>query len=526
MLVRVGSLAAWPQLMAQLLTVLERHAEAAAAGAVSGGAVYELEGAFTCLDILSEDHALELDAEEAGRPVNALLPLLLRYFHARDVRLRLSTLLVLQRFLVSMPQFLAVHLSRFLDGYLFLAQDSDARVRERVIAALLTLLDTRASALDAVLPRVFEFVMWTQTPRDNAAPEEDDDDAYKALLDSFEFYRLLARYPERCAALLRPQLARVFNVLLARMVYTDTDLAALGGEGAEDDAEVAEQEHEVRPVFTKTRGDDEREDDAAYDNLEHWNVRKAAAEALDILARVLDEPFLPELLPLVERGMQHAQWRVREAALLALGCVGAGKSGEMKPHLPTLVPYLLALVHDPHPLIRAVACWTVARYSRWILRQEDKERFAHALVRALLTRMLDKSKKVQKAATSALAYTTQEAGYDALPYAEALLTQYARALETFQRRNLYVLLDALATLANALGSTLAEDRFTRIFLPPLLRVWVRAPRRPPLRRLRCPRTRRATTTRPCFRCSTASTRSRTRSATSSHRSLRRSSGAA
>lgn len=349
--------------------------------------------------------------------------------------------------------------------------------------ALLTLVDTRISAVVPVLPQVVEYAMWCQRAPELVPDEEEE--AESLALVALDLYRLLCRYPEHAEQVLRPVLGPVFQVLLERLPYSDQDLADLGLQS--DHVAAPDRPQDVRPQHASStrkggqQGEDEGED-AAYDNLQHWNLRKAAGEALERLAQTLSEPFLGLLLPQVEKALQHSDWRMREAALLVLGCVSMGKVppppplpspplvNEMAPHLPGLVPFLLALVRDDHPLLRSVACWTLARYSRWLLRYQEGEG-ASAMVAALLTAMTDSSKKVQKAATSALAIFIQEAGPQVRPYVPAFLQVVHTCFPVYQRRNLFVLYDAIGTLAEALGERLAESGWLGQLMPLLQAKW-------------------------------------------------------
>lgn len=47
-----------------------------------------------------------------------------------------------------------------------------------------------------------------------------------------------------------------------------------------------------------------------------------------------------------------------------LGCVNG-----IIPHLPELVPYLINCLSDSKALVRAITCWTLSRYSHWVVSQ-------------------------------------------------------------------------------------------------------------------------------------------------------------
>jgi transportin-1 len=87
------------------------------------------------------------------------------------------------------------------------------------------------------------------------------------------------------------------------------------------------------------------------------------------------------------------------------------------------------------PLIRSITCWTLSRYSRWIVRQEDKNKYLRPLIFELLNRILDKNKKVQEAACSAFATLEEEAQSDLVPYMDPILRCLVTAFDKYQVLN-------------------------------------------------------------------------------------------
>jgi len=181
--------------------------------------------------------------------------------------------------------------------------------------------------------------------------------------------------------------------------------------------------------------------------------------------------FLPVFLPLVEKGLQSPIWQVRESCILALGCVSHGQHSEMKEHLPKLVPFLFDLTRDAKPLIRSITCWVLSRYANWIIFQQDKNVYFHRLVGELLTRVNDKNKEAQKAACAGLAQVSEVAHVEIVPYALAILTEFSKAFERFQRANLFALYDAVGAITVAMGSQINDERYLSVLLPPLLKKW-------------------------------------------------------
>jgi transportin-1 len=51
---------------------------------------------------------------------------------------------------------------------------------------------------------------------------------------------------------------------------------------------------------------------------------KCSAAALDVLANVFRDELLPVLLPILKETLFHAEWEVKESAILALGAIAEG----------------------------------------------------------------------------------------------------------------------------------------------------------------------------------------------------------
>lgn len=41
----------------------------------------------------------------------------------------------------------------------------------------------------------------------------------------------------------------------------------------------------------------------------------------------------------------------------------------MIPHLNELIPYLISCLSDKKALVRSITCWTLSRYSHWVVSQ-------------------------------------------------------------------------------------------------------------------------------------------------------------
>ena len=105
-------------------------------------------------------------------------------------------------------------------------------------------------------------------------------------------------------------------------------------------------------------------------SLSDWNLRKCSAAALDVLASVFRNDLLPVLLPILKETLFHQEWEIKESGILALGAIAEGCMTGMIQHLPELIPYLINYcLSDKKALVRSISCWTLSRYSHWVVGQ-------------------------------------------------------------------------------------------------------------------------------------------------------------
>lgn len=81
------------------------------------------------------------------------------------------------------------------------------------------------------------------------------------------------------------------------------------------------------------------------------------------------DDLLPVLLPILKETLFHNDWEIKESAILALGAIAEGCMNGMQAHLAELVPYLITSLNDKKGLVRSITCWTLSRYSHWIVSQ-------------------------------------------------------------------------------------------------------------------------------------------------------------
>eukprot|EP00252_Welwitschia_mirabilis_P011248 TRINITY_DN2531_c0_g1_i2.p1 TRINITY_DN2531_c0_g1~~TRINITY_DN2531_c0_g1_i2.p1 ORF type:complete len:886 (-),score=195.35 TRINITY_DN2531_c0_g1_i2:941-3598(-) len=422
-----------------------------------------MEGALDALSKICEDVPENLDAEVPGlpeKPINIFLPRLFQFFQSPHASLRKLAVGSVNQFIVFMPRALLLSMDQYLQGLFSLANDPAAEV----CAALVQLLEVRPEYLEPHMRNVIEYML--QANKDTDA---------EVALEACEFWSAY------CEARLPPQNLREFlssliPILLSNMVYADDDESLVD---AEVDESVPDKDQDLKPRFRMSRvhGADGTEDDEEEEDIVNsWNLRKCSAAGLDVLSTVFGDEILPILMPLIQGKLSSVglSWKEREAAVLALGAIAEGCINGLFPHLQEMVSFLVPLLDDKFPLVRSITCWTLSRFSRWIVQsashQEGHDQFDKVL-NGLLRRILDSNKRVQEAACSAFATLEEEAAEELAPRLELILQHLLCAFGKYQRRNLRIVYDAIGTLADAVGAELNQAKYLDILMPPLITKW-------------------------------------------------------
>ncbi|CAH8460580.1 unnamed protein product [Dicrocoelium dendriticum] len=447
-IVTLGGLETWPELLPKLIDCLQ------------SGDMNVIEGAFGALAKICEDSSTQLEDRRFGCPLASLIPKFLEFTSHENPKFRSYALACTNHFINSRSQVLIDYVDQFLHCLFSLAEDADSTVRKHVCSAFVQLLEAHLGQLVQHLPNIIEFMLLRT---------QDDDESISR--EACEFWLSLSEQPI-CYQALTPYIDRLIPVLVRGMKYSDSDMILLRNDLSED-SHIPDKESDIRPRFHKTKSkfmSQENDDDDEDDYVSNWTLRKCSAAALDVLASVFHTDFLPLLLPITKELLFSPQWDVKESGILVLGAIAEGCMKGMLPYLPELVPFLIECLSDERPLIRSITCWTLSRYSHWIVGQPHDTYFK-PLVIELLKRILDTNKRVQEAACSAFATLEEEACTDLVPHLGIILRTLVYALNQYQHKNLFILYDAIGTLADSVGHHLNQPGYIELLMPPLFEKW-------------------------------------------------------
>lgn len=241
-----------------------------------------------------------------------------------------------------------------------------------------------------------------------------------------------------------------------------------------DDETVPDRPEDLRPrnYSSKTDGEggdaggedseEDDDDDGDDEDVSEWNLRKCSAAGLDVISNIFHDDLLGIVLPIVKQMLVDENWRYREAGILALGAISEGCRLGMQPYLPELFPFLFQCLKDSKPLVRSITCWTLGRYTQWVVEQQQPTIYLEPLMTELLQRVLDTNKKVQDAACSAFATLEEEAGSELVPYLGPIVQNLMFAFTKYQTKNLNILYDTIGNDTPRPPPPINERRTARI----------------------------------------------------------------
>jgi transportin-1 len=438
-------------------------------------------GSLAALNKICEDSAQKLDTDEAGRPLNMLIPQFLEFMKHPNPNFRRHAIECINSVLPTLPHALLVSMDSYMQGLSQLAADADAGVRRGVCQAIVGVVEIKPDAVLPHIQQVSEFML-------RATQDADEDVALQAT----EFWSVLCDvepddaphiYP--CLEALLPQL---IPILMNGMKYSQEDIEVFEIEEQEQHESVVDRAESIKPIFHKNKQPAPGEDDDDDDDSEvaQWNLRKCSAAGLDVLSTSFGDKILPHLLPALQaRLADQGHWSIRESGILALGAIAEGCYMGLQTHLPQLFPYLLTLCADQAPLIRSISCWTLSRYASWVVElveiadgeggdeaaAAETAKYLQPLTERLLERILDHNKKVQEAACSAFATLEEHATTYLVPFLLPILQNLMFAFQKYQAKNLLILYDAVGTLAESIGPDLNTPEANAVLMPPLIAKW-------------------------------------------------------
>jgi len=298
---------------------------------------------------------------------------------------------------------------------------------------------------------------------------QSDDKGVK--LEALEFWPAFVHSHKSDKRLLMQYLNKIVPCLLSNMSYSEDEIEDIKLEEEQaknNDPRAIKPRNYVSTRAGNSGGDGDRRDDG---NTPKWTVRKASAFALDALSgcrprgdqeSAFEAELLKYLLPCVETLMNDKDWKKVEAAILALGAVGPKCHHRLSSHLPKLIQHMAGYFTNSNPLIRSITCWSISRFSQWIVSYkvqstETNPKYLLPITQHLLQLMGDESSStVRTAACTGFSMLTERAGDKLNPVIKPILERLGWAVGAFGPKNMPGLADSTITVLKSMGDTVRQ----------------------------------------------------------------------
>ena len=362
-----------------------------------------------------------------------------------------------------------VIIDQFLNVIFQLAQnDENDLVRAQLCICFAILLEFRPDKLVDHLSGLIQFMLHLiGTVHDE-----------KVAIEACEFLHAFATSSHIPEHIIQPFVNEIIPVLLAKMVYNDDSIIILEASN-EDDAFLEDKDEDIKPVapriVKKRDGADDEDEDDDHDDGDidtEWNLRKCSAATLDVMTNILPQHVMNVAFPFLREHLTSDKWFIREATVLALGAMAEGGMKYFDDQLPTLIPFLVEQLNDAWAPVRKMACWTLSRFSPWIL--QDHTEFLLPVLEKILIALMDKKKDVQESAISGVAVFIENCDpelIETLLYSE-LLQNFDNCFQFYKKKNLIILYDAVGRFAEKVE---LDDIAMQVILPHLINKWTSLP---------------------------------------------------
>ncbi|SCV01950.1 LAME_0G19592g1_1 [Lachancea meyersii CBS 8951] len=426
------------------------------------------EASAKALSKIMEDNAQFFLLEWSGsvKPMDTLVNSFLTFtISSSSSVVRAEAIKCLNQVIPLQTQSFIVKIDEFLANIFQLAQnDQSDVVTIQICIALTEFLEFRPDKLINHLSGIVSFVLHVI----NSANSQ------TVALQAGEFLLAFASNSYIPENNVKPFVNDIVPILLIKMIHDEDEILMLEASN-EDDAELEDRDEDIKPVTAKiskkreaSGADDDYEDDDESDFDTQWNLRKCCAATLDILTSILPRDVLSVGFPLLRERLSAEHWYVREATILALGAMADGGMRYFSDQLPALIPFLLQKLNDQWAPVRTITCWTLSRFSTWIL--ADNTQFLMPVIESLMTALVDKKKMVQEASISSVAVFIENCDaelVETLLYNE-LLVRFHQCFQLYQKKNVIILYDAVGRLAEKCEF---DETAMNCILPHLIEKW-------------------------------------------------------
>lgn len=98
-----------------------------------------------------------------------------------------------------------------------------------------------------------------------------------------------------------------------------------------------------------------------------YDAAKAAGTCVSLISQTVCDAVVPTVMPFIQTNIESQNWRFKEAAILAFGCILEGPSPDtLKRIVEAAFPFLLSNMQDSMPLVKDTTAWTIGQICKFV----------------------------------------------------------------------------------------------------------------------------------------------------------------
>ena len=205
-----------------------------------------------------------------------------------------------------------------------------------------------------------------------------------------------------------------------------------------------------------------------------FTLRKCCARVLDNLSCIFPHDTFSILRINLENDIQSTDDLIKERSILAFGAIGRGCYQQVINHLRTLIPFLIRELQHPNKFVRAIACWTLSRYTKYTLVDnylESKNELFKEYLTEILIKFLDKEILVRESSGSAFQEMILVNKNLVEPYLFDVFKIIASVFDKYTGQNLLSVYEILILIMETYGNVFHNQNFVDDIVKCLVQKW-------------------------------------------------------
>ena len=203
-------------------------------------------------------------------------------------------------------------------------------------------------------------------------------------------------------------------------------------------------------------------------------LRKCCSRMLDNLSFFFPQETFAIIRLILENDIQSTDDLIKERSILAFGAIGRGCYQQVINHLRTLIPFLIRELRHQNKFVRAITCWTLSRYTKYILVDnclENKNELFKEYLTEILIKFLDKDNMVRVSSRSAFQEMILVNKSLVEPYLFDVFKIIANVFDNYTGLNLLSVYNTLILLMDTYPNVFQNQNFVEDIVKCIVQKW-------------------------------------------------------